>query len=179
MAEMQENLLRISGIMRESIVDGPGIRYVVFTQGCPHRCGGCHNPQTHDFEGGSLINIKTIAQDINNAHLLDGVTFSGGEPLCQAAPLAELAEMVKNRGLDLMIYSGYSYEEILDIAETDAGVRRLMELADKLVDGRFVIAERDLTLTFRGSRNQRFIDLVESRRTGVCTEYKEDKWDIL
>ncbi len=175
----QENLLRISGIMRESIVDGPGIRYVVFTQGCPHRCEGCHNPQTHDFEGGSFINIKTIAEDINNDSLLAGVTFSGGEPLCQAAPLAGLAGIVKDIGLDLMIYSGYYYEEILDMAETDADIRRLIELADKLVDGRFVLAERDLTLPFRGSRNQRFIDLAESRRTGVCMEYQSHKWDIL
>ena len=84
-------LLRLSGVISESIVDGPGFRYVVFTQGCPHGCPGCHNPQTHDFNGGTLIDPLTLLPEIDENPLLAGVTFSGGEPFCQPEALLPLA----------------------------------------------------------------------------------------
>ncbi|MBO5364276.1 MAG: 4Fe-4S cluster-binding domain-containing protein, partial [Clostridia bacterium] len=109
---------RISGIEPESIVDGPGIRYVIFVQGCPHHCPGCHNPQTHDFEGGKEQDFASILTEIDKNPLLSGVTFSGGEPFCQAEALAELGKRIKGRGLNLVCYSGYTFEELLRMGKT-------------------------------------------------------------
>lgn len=157
-----DTTIRIAGIVRESIVDGPGIRLVVFTQGCPHHCEGCHNPQSHDFEAGYDCELSKITAELDKNPLLSGVTFSGGEPFCQPQALHELALEVKKRGLSLMTYSGYTYEQLVAMAKTNAAVGQLLEDTDILVDGRFVLAERDLTLTFRGSRNQRIIDMVKT-----------------
>lgn len=162
----QEKDLMLAGVMDESIVDGPGIRYVVFVQGCPHRCEGCHNPQTHDFSGGQTADIPKILEEIDSDPMISGVTFSGGEPFCQAEQLCGLADEVKRRGKDLMIYSGYTYEELMDAAKSDESVKHLLETADRLVDGPFVLSQRDLELPFRGSRNQRYIDLVRTREKG-------------
>ena len=174
--------LRISGVIDESVVDGPGMRYVLFVQGCPHRCPGCHNPQTHDFEGGTLITVDDalakIRATLDNDPLIDGMTISGGEPMCQAAALVPIAKEAKSRNLDLMIYSGYTYEQLRDMAKSDESIGYLLDNADKLVDGPFLMAERDLTLEFRGSRNQRYIDLVKTRKTGKVTPFVSDKWDI-
>lgn len=162
--------LRIAGIVRESIVDGPGIRFVVFCQGCPHDCPGCHNPDSHDFGGGQECSIERILQEIDKNPLLAGVTFSGGEPMCQPKAFAELAQAVKERGLDITLFSGYTYEEIQDMAtaETHEGraVSQLISLTDILIDGRFVSGLRDLTLQFRGSSNQRVIDMNRTREMG-------------
>ncbi|MBC8546175.1 anaerobic ribonucleoside-triphosphate reductase activating protein [Clostridiaceae bacterium NSJ-31] len=164
--------LRLAGVVRESIVDGPGFRFVVFVQGCPHHCPSCHNPQSHDFAGGYDCDPQRILDEIDKNPLLSGVTFSGGEPFCQPEALCGLAREVKARGLGLMAYSGYTYEELLDLAKERPAVGELLELCDYLVDGRFVLAERDLTLQFRGSRNQRIVDLAATRREGevVTTE---------
>lgn len=151
--------LRINGVIPESIVDGPGFRYVVFTQGCPHHCAGCHNPGTHSLDGGHLVDTKDLFSDIMKNPLLKGVTFSGGEPFLQAEALASLAEDIKETKLDLMTYTGYLYEDLLKMAENDPAVKRLLELTDCLVDGPFILAERDLEILFRGSRNQRLLYL--------------------
>ena len=140
--------LRIAGTIQDSIVDGPGIRYVIFTQGCPHHCPGCHNPQTHDFAGGHIADVEQILESIRQNLLLSGVTFSGGEPFCQAEALVPVAEAVKAMHKHLMIYTGYLYEQLLKMEEP--GVQRLLELADVLVDGPFLMAERNLTLQYRG-----------------------------
>lgn len=154
--------LRISGTVSESIVDGKGFRYVIFTQGCPHHCPGCHNPQTHDFTGGKVVDTEQFLQEIKENPLLKGVTFSGGEPFCQPAPLAELAEKIHALGLDVTVYTGYTYEQLT--AMPDAAVHALLAQTDVLVDGPFRIEKRDLTLHFRGSANQRVIDLNATRR---------------
>ena len=159
-----EYKLRISGVEPESIVDGPGFRYTVFTQGCPHDCPGCHNPQTHPFDGGRLADIRTLITEICENPLLRGVTFSGGEPFCQAATLAELGRMAHAHGLDVVTFTGYLYEELLE--KHDSAIDDLLAQTDVLIDGPFVLAEKDLTLRFRGSRNQRVIDMNETRRTG-------------
>lgn len=153
--------LRISGVEPESIVDGKGIRYVIFTQGCPHHCPGCHNPQTHDFAGGYLADTDKLLDELRQNPLLKGVTFSGGEPFCQPTPLAELAEKIHALGLDVTIYSGFTYEQLVD--KRDPAVDALLRQADVLIDGRYEEDQRDLTLRFRGSSNQRVIDLNRTR----------------
>ena len=152
--------LRVCGIEPESIVDGEGIRYVIFVQGCPHNCPGCHNPESHPFDSGETRTVDAIFKEICEDPLLSGVTFSGGEPFCQPEPLAELARMVRARGLDITTYTGYRYEDLLRMQVP--GIAELLAETDVLIDGPFMLEERDLTLPFRGSRNQRIIRLGSS-----------------
>ena len=114
---MEENnkVLKLAGIMGESIVDGPGIRFAVFCQGCPHHCEGCHNPETHTFEGGTPVRVDRLLEQIDKDPILKGVTFSGGEPMCQASAFAQLAKGVKERGLDIVVFTGYRYEELVSL----------------------------------------------------------------
>ncbi len=156
-------LLRLSGVISESIVDGPGFRYVVFTQGCPHGCPGCHNPQTHDFNGGTLIDPLTLLPEIDENPLLAGVTFSGGEPFCQPEALLPLAREIKARGLHLLIFSGYTYEQLQDLKASSEATDQLLRLCDTLIDGPYLEEQRDLTLQFRGSANQRVLQLVDGQ----------------
>lgn len=164
--------LRIAGTIQDSIVDGPGIRFVIFTQGCPHHCPGCHNPQTHDFAGGYEADTEELLQKIYGNPILSGATFSGGEPFCQAEALVPIAEAVKAHGKHLMIYTGYLYEQLL--AMEDPSVQKLLELADVLVDGPFILAERNLTLQYRGSENQRVIDLKKTKEAGEVVLYRSE-----
>lgn len=161
------NTIRMAGVVRESIVDGPGLRMAVFCQGCPHGCSGCHNQETHDFAGGYDCEIEKIVQAVKADPLLDGVTFSGGEPFCQPEAFFNLALALKELrpDLNLMAYSGYTYEELT--AMHSEGVDRLLAIIDYLVDGPFILAERDLTLLFRGSANQRVIDMNRTRAEGT------------
>lgn len=162
--------VRIAGVVKESIVDGPGIRFVVFTQGCPHLCEGCHNPQSHDFSGGYDCEIERVIAEIQKNPLLTGVTFSGGEPMMQSKPLLELAQKVRALGKGLMIYSGYTAEQLLEMGKETPEIVELLKLTDILVDGKFEEAQKDLNLLFRGSRNQRVIDAKTTAETGVVTE---------
>lgn len=166
--------LRLAGIMRESIVDGPGIRFAIFCQGCPHDCPGCHNPETHDFNGGTEVSIEKILKAIDENPILKGVTFSGGEPTCQAEGFAALARAVRARGLDITMFSGYTYEQLLARAEKEPALQELLDLTDLLIDGPYLKAERDLTLQFRGSRNQRLIDLKKTRQAGRVVLWDPD-----
>lgn len=164
---MRENTLRLAGIIRESIVDGPGIRFTVFVQGCPHHCPGCHNPQSHDFEGGSDCSIEKLMKEIRKDPLLQGVTFSGGEPFCQAKALAELGHRMKHEcNFDLMVYTGYTYEQLCQGLAEHPDWKELLDITDYLVDGPFVLAQRDLELHFRGSRNQRILDMAKTQEAG-------------
>ena len=167
--EESKNTIRIAGVVRESIVDGPGLRFTVFCQGCPHHCEGCHNMATHDFSGGYDCEISRILEAIDENPLLDGVTFSGGEPMCQPEAFYNLAVQVKERGLNIVTYTGFTYEELITMGESNIEVKKLMDLTDILVDGRFVLEERDLTLPFRGSANQRLIDMNLTRELGKLT----------
>ena len=154
--------VRIAGIEEESYVDGEGIRFTIFVQGCPHHCIGCHNPQTFDFDGGRSIDIESLLERIKSNPLLDGVTFSGGEPLCQLKPLIPLARAIKEMHLTLWCYTGFTFEELIDGAEgffTAEEIREFLKYVDVLVDGPFIDNQRDLSLTFRGSGNQRLIDI--------------------
>jgi len=163
---IDENTLRIAGVVRESIVDGPGIRFVVFCQGCPHFCPGCHNEATHDFQGGYSCEIEKIVKAIDENPLLDGVTFSGGEPACQPKAFLNLAKQIRERNLNIIMYSGFTLEQLTKMGEDDKALAALLEQIDYLIDGRYEEARRDLTLSFRGSSNQRIIDMDETRRTG-------------
>lgn len=158
--------LRIAGIVRESIVDGPGIRFVVFCQGCPHNCPGCHNAVTHDFNGGFQCDIDKIVAAIDENPLLSGVTFSGGEPACQPAGFNALAAKLKERGLNIYMYSGYTFEQLSEMAKSDSDMEGLLNKIDVLIDGRYEDSLRDLTLQFRGSSNQRVLDMAKSMRSG-------------
>ena len=157
--------ISMAGIAGDSIVDGPGIRTAYFAQGCPHHCEGCHNPETWDFEGGTPMDTETLADIARTNPLCRGVTFSGGEPFSQAEGFAELAERLKADGYEIASYTGYTFEHLRD-AGTDAQ-KRLLSLLDVLVDGPFVLAERSLDLPFRGSRNQRLIDVPKSLAAGA------------
>lgn len=158
-------LIRISGITPESIVDGEGIRYVIFTQGCPHHCVGCHNPSTHSFDAGKVVAIHDILTDIEkNSKYIDGITLSGGEPFCQIDQCSIIAEWARELGLSVWCYTGYIFEDLY--GRYDA--LELLRNIDVLVDGPFVLAERSLELDFRGSKNQRVIDVRASLDEGVA-----------
>lgn len=164
--DLQDIELRLSGIVSESVVDGTGIRMTIFTQGCKHNCEGCHNPETHDVDGGEATDLKYILGELDKDPLLDGVTLSGGEPFLQAAALAALCREVHKRKLNVWCYSGYTYEQLCRLAETDVGVKSLLDNIDVLVDGKFVLAQRNLQLKFRGSDNQRVLDMTKTRAAG-------------
>lgn len=162
--------IRIAGTVQDSIVDGPGLRYVVFVQGCPHHCEGCHNPETHDITGGKLTDTDLLYEECIENPLTKGVTFSGGEPFCQAEALYHLGERLKQRGYHLMCYSGWTFEELLKKSEREEYTGKLLRILDVLVDGRFELKNRSLTLKFRGSTNQRIIDVQSSLSENAVTE---------
>ncbi|MDE7302952.1 MAG: anaerobic ribonucleoside-triphosphate reductase activating protein [Oscillospiraceae bacterium] len=159
---MLSDTIRISGVINDSIVDGPGIRLTIFTQGCPHHCEGCHNPQTHDFSGGENVTIESLLEKVKGNPLLDGVTFSGGEPFCQAKQLYELGLEVKKAGMNVVTYTGYLYEYLTEHADSENYYNELLSVTDYLVDGPFVLSKRDILLKFKGSSNQRIIDVKKS-----------------
>lgn len=151
--------IRLAGIIRESIVDGPGIRFVVFTQGCKHNCKGCHNPETHDLNGGYETDTDKILEEIKKNPLLKGVTFSGGDPFLQAYPLSLLAKEIHKLNLDVVVYTGYTYEQLLTGFDEHPDWKDLLKETDILIDGPFILEKRDLGLQFRGSGNQRIIHI--------------------
>lgn len=147
----------------DSIVDGPGLRMVVWTQGCIHNCKGCHNPQTHTLNGGYEIDTKDIIEKMKTLKLQRGITLSGGEPFLQPEALEEVAREAKDKGLDVWAYTGFTFEQLLDKDSTSYFKNlNLLKHIDVLVDGKFVEAKRDISLKFRGSSNQRVIDVQNS-----------------
>ena len=166
--------IRLAGVEPESIVDGPGYRLTVFSQGCPHRCPGCHNPQTHDFSGGSLRDTDEIVALLGQNPLVRGVTLSGGEPMAQAAAMAEIARAARERGMNVWCYTGYTLEELLSQGDPDR--MRLLRLTDVLVDGRYLARERSLELLYRGSKNQRLIDVPKTLESGEVRLYEPELW---
>ncbi len=162
-------LLNISDTVNDSIVDGPGLRFTIFVQGCPHHCPGCHNPQTHPFSGGTQVTPASLLEKIQANPLLDGVTFSGGEPFCQASALAALGEDIHRLGLNIMTYTGYTFE-YLYAHRAEHGYGELLAVTDILVDGEFVESLRSLELRFRGSANQRILDVPRSLAAGAPVE---------
>ncbi len=163
--------MRIAGTTHDSIVDGPGLRFTVFTQGCSHHCPGCHNPNTHDPNGGEEISVEELARRIGAGSGNTGMTLSGGDPFEQAADCARLAQLAHEQGFDVWTYTGYTYEALLErnVPEELA----LLEQTDVLVDGPFVESLKSYEALFRGSTNQRLIDLNETRKTGRLTLWQQ------
>jgi len=153
--------IRIFGTADDSIVDGPGIRLAVFAQGCPFKCPGCHNPLSQPFEGGRELTVDELMQLVEGNALLAGITITGGEPFLQAAPFLELTRRCKEKGLSVWAYSGYEWEELL-AGTPSVEARELLLEVDVLVDGRFVEAQASYELKWRGSANQRIIDVPAS-----------------
>ena len=162
MRALKDVSLRVAGVIEESIVDGPGIRFVLFLQGCRLRCPGCQNPQTWDFDEGTLVPSDEVLARIKENPLVHGVTFSGGEPFEQAEALLPLAKELKAQGYHLMAFSGFTLEQLVQKPEC----RALLEQLDLLVDGPFIEAQKSLDLRFRGSRNQRILNMPATRENG-------------
>ena len=158
--------LRLAGVVRESIVDGPGIRMTVFVQGCPHHCKGCHNAHTWDFEGGYDGSVERIIEEAGKDPLIKGITLSGGEPFEQAEALTALARQARAIGLNIFCYTGYTFEYLHEHFDEHPEYRELLEECDWLVDGPFIEEQMSLMLHFRGSRNQRILDVPASLREG-------------
>jgi len=166
-------MLDLSGIVGDSIVDGPGIRTTIFSQGCPHHCPGCHNPETWDFGCGTPMEEETIVEIVRSNPLCRGVTFSGGEPFAQSEGFAKLAKRLKAEGYEVASYSGYTFEELL---EGSAEQKELLHSIDVLIDGPFLLAERSLELVFKGSKNQRILDVPKSLAAGRAVETTAKRW---
>ena len=161
--EQTKNEIRLaSDLQSDSIVDGPGLRTVIWTQGCRHKCEGCQNPQTWSFKGGGLVPLKLVKEAIDELEGQTGITFSGGDPMYQPYPCTELAKYCKNKGYNIWVYTGFTYEKILEMAKKDKIYLEFLKYIDVLVDGEFILKERNLSLLFRGSTNQRLIDVPKT-----------------
>ncbi len=160
-------------LQSDSIVDGPGLRTVIWTQGCAHHCKKCQNPQTWDFDGGGLVPIPDVLEAIDELEYQSGITFSGGDPMYQPEACSEIASYCRKKGYNIWVYTGFTFEEILKMAETKPIYKEFLLNIDILVDGRFIAEERDLSLLFRGSRNQRLIDVPESLKEGKVVLFNE------
>lgn len=161
--------LAVDEIQSDSIVDGEGIRAVIWTQGCIHNCKCCHNPNTHSFTDGVLVEIDDIKKKLDVLEGQDGVTFSGGDPMEQSLACAELAKYCHSKGLNVWCYTGYTFEELLKKCEITPSIMSFLKEIDVLVDGKFILSEKSYDLKFKGSKNQRIIDVKESLNSGKTT----------
>lgn len=168
--------IRLYGLVTDSIVDGPGFRTAIFVQGCPYHCEGCHNPDSQPFEGGTVWTLNDVEKKFTNNPLLSGITLSGGEPAEQAEPCAELASRAHQKGLNVWTYTGSTLEKLTERAKDDSPLARLLSETDVLVDGPFILAQRSLELDFCGSKNQRLIDMNETRRQGKVVLWTPPEW---
>ncbi|PRR82116.1 Pyruvate formate-lyase 1-activating enzyme [Clostridium luticellarii] len=158
---MLRKKVRLAGIVYESLVNGPGMRRVFFAQGCSHGCKGCFNPSTHDFKSGKLMNTDELIEQIKSNPLITGITFSGGDPFEQAEEFSYMAGKIKTLGLNIWCYTGYTFEYILNNGQKFHW-QNLVNNIDVLVDGKFEESKKNSTLKFRGSSNQRIIDVNAS-----------------
>lgn len=158
----------------DSIVDGEGVRTVVWTQGCPHHCPGCHNASTWNFDEGALIDVDDVISEMKKIKNQDGITLSGGDPVCQADACYEISKAAHEMGLNVWCYTGFTYEQML----LNPKAKRLLEQVDVLVDGKFLQDEKSYDIYFRGSRNQRIIDVpksLEEQQVILVEKYMKDK----
>lgn len=156
-------------LLTDSIVDGEGLRAVLWTQGCSHNCKGCHNPETHSFEKGVLVDVEDIKSLIKELVLQDGITLSGGDPFFQPEAIKEIAKFAKQQGLTVWAYTGFTFEELVKYEKTKDALKYI----DVLVDGKFEIENRTLSLKFRGSTNQRIIDVKRSLKDNTARKIKK------
>lgn len=165
----------------DSIVDGEGIRTVIWTQGCPHNCLGCHNPQTHSFDGGYLEDIDVIKKELASHSNQDGITLSGGDPFAQPEACKEIASYAKSIGLNVWCYTGYTFEALINMASKNDIYMKLLENIDVLIDGKFVLELRNLGLKFRGSSNQRVIDVqtsIKRKEVVLLSQYHQTEMGL-
>lgn len=165
-----------SDLQPDSIVDGEGIRTVLWTQGCSHHCLGCHNQSTWDFDGGVLVDVDLVKEAIDELQFQDGITFSGGDPIYQIEPCLEIAKYCKNKGYNIWCYTGFTYEELMKM--DNPAILEFLSLVDVLVDGRFILKEKSLDLHFKGSRNQRIIDMpktLQKKEVVLKEEYQKNE----
>jgi len=160
--------IRIAGLVNDSITDGPGLRLAIFGQGCFHNCAGCHNPHTHTPDGGEVVLVEDIVDKMRRNPLLDGITLTGGEPFLQPEPMLALAQAAHGMGLDVIAYTGYEW----DVLVQDEGRIALLRECDYVIDGKFIEALRSLDLEFKGSSNQRLIAVQESLLEGRAVVYE-------
>ena len=149
-------------LQTDSIVDGEGIRTVIWTQGCIHNCKGCHNPETHSFNDGILVDIETVKKELSSLSGQTGITFSGGDPMCQPKECAIIAEYAKSINLNIWCYTGYTFEKLLEMSRKNKDIMKFLKNIDVLVDGPFILKEKSFDVKFRGSKNQRLIDVPKS-----------------
>ena len=170
--EFPNKISLASGLDFDSIVDGPGLRIVVWTQGCPHQCVGCHNPQTHDMYGGNDYHVSDIISQIKNSKLQSGLTLSGGEPFMQPLALVPIVEAAKEMGLNVWSYSGFTFEQL----QKNSDQYELLKRLDVLVDGKFEMDKKDYRLWYKGSTNQRIIDVQQSIKQNkvILSEYEKE-----
>ena len=166
-------MINVAGIIGGSIVDGPGIRTVIFCQGCPHHCQGCHNPETWEFTEKTMMSTDDLVDIIRSNPLCHGVTFSGGEPFAQAEGFAELAKVLKTMGYEVASYTGYTFEQLMDGTPEQMC---LLSTLDVIIDGSYRQKERDLSLQFRGSSNQRILDVKSSLMSKTAVWTTDERW---
>ena len=156
-------------LQSDSVVDGFGVRTVIWTQGCSHNCPFCQNPQTHDFNGGEEFDVEDIKEELKNLENQDGITLSGGDPMFQIEPILEIAKYAKMIGLNVWCYTGFTYEQVLNLGKKNPKYLELLKYLDVLVDGKFINELKNLNLLFRGSENQRLIDVPKTLKSGKIT----------
>lgn len=159
----------------DSIVDGEGIRTVIWTQGCGHKCPMCHNPETHSFSGGFLVDTATIKEELSRLEHQDGITLSGGDPLYQVEPVLDICKYAKSINLNVWCYTGFLFDDLLKRIDKEPLLKELLQNIDVLVDGEFMIDKKSFDVIFRGSSNQRIIDVKESLRENKPIELEKYK----
>lgn len=162
--------VKIAGAKKHSSVNGPGVRYVLFMQGCSHHCPGCQNPETHDISEGVEMEVEEVVSDILATRYLDGLTLSGGDPLFQPEASFEIARRVKESGLDIWMYTGWTFEQIMD-GKAGQKAKEVLSFINVLVDGPYVEALRSEDVIWRGSTNQHLVDVKKSLEHGHRVEY--------
>ncbi|MEG0825887.1 MAG: anaerobic ribonucleoside-triphosphate reductase activating protein [Bacilli bacterium] len=170
---MAKTIRLANPLQMDSIVDGEGIRSVIWTQGCSHNCEGCHNPETHDFNNGFKMSIEILKREISNLKNQDGITFSGGDPMFQIDAVLELAKYCQSIGLNVWCYTGFTFEQLLLISKTNHNLQDLLKNIDVLIDGKFILKEKSMSVIFRGSKNQRILDVKKSLKLGKAYEIKK------
>lgn len=169
--------VRLAGnVQPDSIVDGEGIRVVVWMQGCSHNCKGCHNPNTHSFDGGFLSDTEEVKKEISKLKSITGVTLSGGDPMFQIEASLDIAKFAHQIGLNVWCYTGYTFEQLLAIARINSKMLELLKELDVVVDGKFILEEKSADVKFRGSKNQRIIDVPKSLKENKAINV--EKYDI-